>query len=135
MRLLRFLLCAFLLGLATVAMGQTSPGDMVVDVPFPFLVAKQALPAGRYVVKAVDDDHLRIFNSGTVGLYVATHGATRTTSHGSKLVFHRFGDTYFLSAAWVSGNTAGRELFRSSAERELAEHKAEMEVAEVRPAK
>jgi hypothetical protein len=135
MRPLRFALCASLMVLSLAAMGQTISGDMVVDVPFAFVVAKQELPAGHYIVKAVDDDHLRIFNSQTVGLYVATHGTTRATTKGSKLVFHRYGDTYFLSAAWVSGNTAGRELFRSRAERELAEHGAEMEVAEVRPEK
>jgi hypothetical protein len=135
MRSLRFALYAFLFAVTTLAVGQTSPGDLIVDVPFRFVAATQTLPAGHYVVKAVDNDHLRIFNSQTAGLYVPTHSAMRATSHGSKLVFHRYGDTYFLSAAWVTGNTAGRELFRSPAERESAEHKAEMEVAEVRPAK
>jgi hypothetical protein len=59
----------------------------------------------------------------------------RTTSDGSKLEFHRYGDTYFLSAVWVTGNTTGRELFRSRAERELTDRKAEMELAVVRPEK
>lgn len=133
MKLFHIAVCGALLAIA-LAMGQTRPGDMVVDVPFAFNVAGQALPAGHYIVAAMNDD-IRIFNSQTSGFYIPTHAATRAASDGSKLVFHRYGDTYFLSAVWVSGNTSGRELFRSRAERELATRKAEMELAVVRPDK
>jgi hypothetical protein len=135
MTLFRIALCASLLASASVGFAQTSPGDVVVDVPFAFVVARQTLPAGHYIVKAGDTDHLRIFNSQTSGLYVPTHGASRTGSDGCKLVFHRYGDTYFLSAVWVAGNTIGRELFRPRAEAELAAHQAEMELAVIRPEK
>ena len=134
MRFLQIALCGALFAVAAAAVGQTKPGDMVVDVPFPFNVAGQSLPAGHYIVAAMDDT-IRIFNSQTGGLYVPTHGATRAASDGSKLVFHRYGDTYFLSGVWVTGNTTGRELFRSRTERELATRKAEMELAVVRPVK
>jgi hypothetical protein len=135
MRLFRIALCGALLASAAATMGQTRLGDVVVDVPFAFVAGKQALPAGHYIVAAIDDAHLKIFNSTMTGLYLSTHGALRTTSDGSKLEFHRYGDTYFLSAVWVTGNTTGRELFRSRAERELADRKAEMELAVVRPEK
>ena len=134
MRPFRIALCTTLLAAASASLGQTSPGDLMVDVPFAFMVAKQALPAGHYIVKAADDAHVRIFNSQTTGLYVSTHAALRTVSDGSKLVFHRYGDTYFLSEVWVSGNTIGRQLPRSRPEREAAEHNAEMKLAEIRPA-
>ena len=120
-----------LLAVASSLMGQTKPGDMVVDVPFAFNVAGETLPAGHYIVAAMGDN-IRI-SSPARGLFVHTKAATRTTSEGSKLVFHRYGDNYFLSAAWVTGNPSGRELFRSPAERELATGKAEMELAMVRP--
>jgi hypothetical protein len=127
---------AALIGLlaAVASMGQTKRGDMVVDVPFAFIVDGQTLPAGHYVVAAADDYHVRIFTQET-GLYVLTHAVSRIESDSSKLVFHRYGDTYFLSAVWVRGNTSGRELFPSHTERELAGHKAEMELAVVRPGK
>ena len=132
MRLFRIAVCGALLTVASATMGQTRPGDMVVDVPFAFDVDGQALPAGHYIV-AAQNDVIRIFNSQASGLYVPTHAATRTASDGSKLVFHRYGESYFLSAIWVTGNTSGRELFRSRAEREAATHRAEMELAVVRP--
>jgi hypothetical protein len=106
---------------------------VVVDVPFAFNVGAQTLPAGHYIVAPLDGA-IRIFNFQTNGVYVPTHSATRTASDGSKLVFHRYGDSYFLSAVWVTGNTTGRQLFRSHAERELATRSAEMELAVVRPA-
>lgn len=135
MKSLRIKLCAALLAAASAGMAQaqTRPGDMVVDVPFAFMVAGQSLPAGHYIVAAVDDSHIRIFNSSTRGLYVPTFGALRTTSDGSKLVFHRYGDSYFLAAMWITGNTTGRQLFRSRAEREMANRDAESELAVVRP--
>jgi hypothetical protein len=128
-------LCAALLAAATVATAQTSPGDVVVDVPFSFAVSGQTMPAGRYIVAAVGDSHVRIFNQSTPGLFVGTHSAARTASDGSKLVFHRYGESYFLSAVWVTGNTTGRELAVSRAERELAGRNSEMELAVVRPQK
>jgi hypothetical protein len=135
MRLLRIALCAALLTVSAASMGQTSPADLVLDVPFDFVVEGQALPKGLYIVRAVDDSLVRIFKSQTNGLYAPTRGTLPASSDGSKLVFHRYADTYFLSAVWVGGKQAGRELFPSCAEREFANRKAEMEVAVVRPGK
>jgi hypothetical protein len=133
MRLLQIALCSVLL--VSAALSQTKRGDMVVDVPFEFAVAGQLLPAGHYIVAAEADNYVRIFAPQTTGVYVPTHGASRPASDGSKLVFHRYGDSYFLSAIWVTGDTAGRELFRSRAERSMADRKSEMQLAVVRPAK
>ena len=135
MKLFRIVLCSVLLAAMAAAVGQTKAGDVVVDVPFAFLVNGERLPAGHYVVAAAGTDLIRIFNAHTHGLFVPTHSGTRSKSDGSKLVFHRYGDAYFLSSVWVTGNTFGKELFRSSAERELEAHRAEMELAVVRPAK
>jgi hypothetical protein len=132
MRLFRIVVCGALLAAASSAMGQTRVGDVVADVPFAFSVAGQSLPAGHYIVAGLGDN-IRIFNSQSSGLFVPTHGAMRTDSDGTKLVFHRYGDTYFLSEVWVTGTTTGRQLFRSRAERELAARNAEMQLAVIRP--
>jgi hypothetical protein len=135
MKLFRIVFCVALLAAMGAAMAQTREGDVVVDVPFAFSVGGQTLPAGHYVVAAAGTDLVRIFSRQTSGLFVPTHSGMRGKSDGSKLVFHRYGDTYFLSSVWVTGNTSGKELFRSPAERELEAHRAEMELAVVRPAK
>jgi len=126
--------CAMLLATASGLPAQTRPGDTVVDVPFSFQVNGQPLPAGHYIVARFDTVHVRI-SSATRNLYVATHGVLRNRDYDSKLVFHRYGETYFLTAIWVMGNSTGRELARSAAERALSARKSEMELAVVRPTK
>ena len=41
-------------------------------------------------------------------------------SDATKLVFHRYGDQYFLAEFWNLGSTTGYEFRRSKAEREIA---------------
>lgn len=135
MKILCIALCTALLAVASTSMGQISPGDTIVDVPFSFIVAGQSMPAGHYIVKNAGEARIRVFSPGTTGVFVATHAAVRSASDGSKLVFRRYGDTYFLATVWVTGNSTGRELYRSPAERELMRHKAEVELADVRPSK
>lgn len=134
MKLVQIFLCIALLGGSLAAAAQTKPGDLLVEVPFAFFVAGHELPAGQYVVTPQGDACIRLFNSQKRGVYVLTHKAHRVASEESKLVFHRYGDTYFLSGVWLTGNTTGREVFPSRAEREFASRKAEMELAVVRPA-
>ena len=134
MRLRCIAFCGVLLA-SVASLAQTGPGDVVVDVPFAFSAAGQSLPAGHYVVKSIDDSHIRIFNSQALELYLPTKGAIRSTSEGTKLEFHRYGDMYFLSSVWIRGSQTGRELFRSKAEKELAGRNPEVELAVVRPAK
>ena len=134
MKIFRISLRAVLLLAASAAIGQTT-GGVVADVPFSFVVAGRQFPAGHYTVTAASDFCLWISDSQHRGTYVPIHDSVRSTSEGTKLVFHRYGDTYFLSAVWVSGRTIGRELYRSRAEQEAANQKAEMELAVVRPGK
>lgn len=135
MKRFRIVFCITLFAAMGAAFGQSKAGDIVVDVPFAFSVAGQTFPAGHYIVAAAGTDLIRIFNRQTSGLFVPTHSGMRGKSDGSKLVFHRYGETYFLSSIWITGNTFGKELFRSSAERELEAHRAETELAVVRPVK
>jgi membrane protease YdiL (CAAX protease family) len=100
------------------ALGQTRPGDMIVGVPSALVVAGRALPAAHVIAAAKGDGYVRIFNQQTRGVFVPTHRALRTASDGSKLVFHRYGDTYFVSALWVTGiPPAGRCSARATSAR------------------
>ena len=133
MKVFRIVFRAVVCMLALVAIAQISPGDVVADVPFAFSVAGETFPAGHYIVSQ-KNEMLRIFNHQIRGVYVPVHPALRTKSDGSKLVFHRYGDRYFLSAVWVTGNSTGEELFPSNAEHELKARRVEMQMAVVRPA-
>lgn len=132
MNLLRMVLSVALLLAASVLFAQSKPGDLVADVPFAFVVAGRTLPPGHYVVNNQNDD-LRIHDSRSQGIFVPAHSAQRGAhENSSKMVFHRYGDTYFLSEVWVGGNSIGRALFPSRVERKMVESGKEREIAEVR---
>ena len=133
MKVLRIVFSAAVFALTSAAIAQTSPGDLIVDVPFAFSANGEKLPAGHYILSQ-QSDIIRIFNHHHQGMYVASHPALRAQTDGSKLVFHRYGDEYFLASVWITGNKSGKELFPSGAERELKAKRVEMEMAVVRPA-
>ena len=129
MKLFRFVLSLALLPVAVFSPAQTKQGDLVADIPFAFVVAKTTLPPGHYIINSLNEN-LGIHDRQNQGLFVAAHSAQRPAQeNSSKLVFHRYGDTYFLSEVWVRGNSIGRALFPSRAERELNESGKEREIA------
>jgi hypothetical protein len=112
------------------AVAQTNRGDTIANIPFGFTVANRTLPPGRYTVTRMGETTLRIFgshNQGTVVLSTRVEGKARESS--GKMVFHRYGDTYFLSEVWVAASGTGRKVFRSRSEEEPAGRHAEMEIA------
>jgi hypothetical protein len=92
-----------------------------VNIPFEFSVGNEALPAGEYTVRHMFRGVLVIQNAdGSATKIFSTNGASASkTPYESSLVFHRYGDEYFLSKIWTSGNDTGREIFKSRAEREI----------------
>ena len=52
---------------------------------------------------------------------VMTHAASINAPQAkSKLVFHRYGNRYFLTQVWSAGSSLGRELPKSAKEKEQA---------------
>lgn len=92
----------------------------VANIPFEFQVGDTTLPAGDYNVT-------RMMNSGETIALRGAASAVRLSSliirsepaKQSKLVFHRYGDQYFLSEVWTAGYTNGRKLVKSKAEGQL----------------
>jgi hypothetical protein len=132
MKLLRVVLSAVLVLMASISFAQTKPGDLVAEIPFAFIAAGRTLPPGHYVVNNLND-HLGIHDPQNHSVFVPVHSAQRPArDSSSKMVFHRYGDTYFLSEVWVGGNSIGRALFPSRAEQKLLESGKEREIAVVR---
>ena len=112
---------------ATIANGQGTK-RLSVNVPFDFNVGERAVPAGQYdvVIPSSSSDALTIRNrEGKDRVMILGHAAERRSNGNmiAKLVFHRYGSTYFLSQAWMSGDSRGSELAKtkqeSALEREL----------------
>jgi len=131
MKLLVIALSAALLASMSISFAQTKHGDVVADIPFAFVVAGRTLPPGHYIVNDLHDN-LGIRDPRNHGTFVQAHSAHRPSHEtGSKLVFHRYGDTYFLSEVWASGNSIGRALYPTRAEQEMSESGKEREIAVV----
>jgi hypothetical protein len=97
-----------------------------VDIPFEFHFADMVMPAGQY---DVDTDAHNIRNllsfdcnacrAHAIALPYAIGGGTDAPSEG-RLVFNKYGDTYFFAELWVPGRVQGGALSKSKTERELA---------------
>ena len=112
------------------AQAQSLTYRLTANIPFDFSVAGKKLPAGKYWInraqQGTGDTVIQI--SSTDGHSNITRFTIPVTAFNpvkdSSLVFHRYGDEYFLSEIWPAGGLTGRELPKSRAERE-AERKAQ----------
>ncbi len=106
---------------AVVANGQ-SKGRMVVQVPFDFVIDGKTLAAGDYRVAASDQLGQTIAirnNAGDGALRLTSSTARSEREKSAKLVFHRYGSTYFLAQVWMAGEQTGYELPKSRQERAI----------------
>ena len=106
------------------AQGTNSP-VLRANIPFAFHVGSTQLPAGEYKVTVLnpssDQKVLQIRSiDGRVSAMVRTLGANATATDKSKLVFHRYGDSYFFAQAQVAGNLTALAALKSKAERSEA---------------
>lgn len=98
------------------------------NVPFDFVVDNATMPAGAYSIQSINDGigSPTLLIRGTakkamrlVGSDAAESVKAAETSH---LLFHRYGDTYFLVQVWMQGEQHGREFRKSRREAEVAKN-------------
>ena len=97
---------------------------MKVNVPFDFSIGNTSLPAGEYSVSSDDNaGGVLSFQNPTAkkGTFVLSQACEsgKAATH-TELVFHRYGDSYFLSDVWLSGRTIGQHIHTSRRESEIA---------------
>lgn len=127
---------ATILGMAVLVLSAAAAyGQSRYDVPFNFRVGDKTFTAGTYTVARISDqgnsgpvwvrsetgDHLAVMPQAAVQLARAPESGT--------LVFHRYGDVYYLSQILRAGSSEGIELGKSKAERESARTGIRPEVA------
>jgi hypothetical protein len=95
----------------------------VADIPFQFQVGNTTLPAGEYSVSpnSSTGETLRISSRSTDATVVRMSSpvAQRDPASKSRLVFHKYGNEYFLTEVWSAGFSNGRKLTKSGRERAL----------------
>ena len=90
------------------------------DVPFAFNVAQSSMSEGSYSISAVADRVMVVRNESTnAAVMVITQREESSKPQNPRLVFHKYGDSYFLAEAWSGSGEAGMEFPESKLEREL----------------
>jgi hypothetical protein len=115
------LLATVVLLAAGFAHTQIGPTGVKANIPFDFSVGNTALPAGEYTVRATGmEGVVAVIGSDSQLKLVATHSVlSGRAPNQTKLVFHQYGDRYFLAQIWVEGETSGREVPTTRLEKEL----------------
>lgn len=107
------------------AQGQSLAHKLRANIPFDFVLADKKLPAGEYSIgRAMQDsgDRLLVIRSldgRANAIRWSTPVESRFLKKKGTLVFHRYGNQYFLSQVWPAGASTGRQLFKSRSEREI----------------
>ena len=114
----------FAMTLTVVSVHAQNAGNLAVTIPFEFAASGKTLPAGDYYVRRSLDGArvvMRIESKdGSMSIYVPTHGVqSADIQNGSKLVFNRYGEQFFLSQVWAAGRSNGEELNKANPERIL----------------
>jgi len=97
--------------------------NLKADVPFNFIIRGATLPAGEYTIQGLGDGSaiaVRGPNPKANTIVLSQRCSSSDAAEQSKLVFHRYGDRYFLAQLWVAGSDSGRELAQSPREMEVA---------------
>lgn len=91
------------------------------NVPFAFHVGNELMPAGQYQVSHINSRDMLLIRGLESKQVILVHSVPsgKYADETAKLVFHRYGDTYFLRQVWIP-NFNANELFQSKAEKEYA---------------
>ena len=107
---------------AATANAQTA-NRVTADVPFEFSVGYKNMPAGQYRIQIVSSANDALLIQSEDGkqsaLRLSEATARAKDNHKVRLVFHRYGERYFLAQVW-NGTDTGRQLLKSQEENAIA---------------
>src|ERR1041385_7975559 len=117
------------------ALGQ-SDRQTIIHIPFNFSVGEKTFPAGKYVIERTwktSDSVWVIKRKDNVGKAMLLTRPVRAneTQQETRLVFHQYGDLYFLTGIWPAGDATGRVIQTSDRERSLDKAVAEKRVEHI----
>jgi hypothetical protein len=96
---------------------------IVVNVPFDFTVVDKHFTAGDYTLTSETLQSpilIRGEQGGNRSFVLALPAQSNKVQENAKLVFHQYGNQYFLSKIWYPGSDQGRELKASKLEQQVA---------------
>lgn len=123
------LLVAVAYATAVVANAQTAR-LVISNVPFDFVVGDQTMAAGEYRLTPASaiSSTLIIRSDDTKSSAMRLTNSINPSPEkkNARLVFHRYGNQYFLSEVWTGGEGEGRQLIKSRRERAVQRELAQV---------
>jgi hypothetical protein len=116
-QLLKGLSAASLVAVLAVVSVPAEAADLKCRVPFSFTVNQKTLPPGVYNL-STERSALLVRGSAGGGAITLTNNLEEVDKSGPRLVFHKYGDQYFLRQAWT-GDGSGRALPEPRMERDM----------------
>jgi hypothetical protein len=100
-------------------------GAIEANIPFDFQVGNAKLPAGKYIIHALDDSELKLMeirsaDGSTSALFEVQPAVAKSVPTKSELIFNKYGDRYFLAELFDEGSTSGSELPKSRYEKKIS---------------
>ena len=119
-----------LVALIVIATGATANAQSLqyplkANIPFDFNVGNKKLPAGKYSFQRAQPSsgdlivQISSIQGHTTVNQTTMPKLTFTPNNKGVLIFHRYGDEYFLAQVWPASSETGRELVKSRAERDV----------------
>ena len=142
LKILNTILALSILAVGAVATASAQlPGTRTsAQIPFDFIVGEKTLPAGLYELRRIGNDPYvlciqNVDDSRNVMIFYTSLLDDRDSIRQSALVFHRYGDIYFLAKIMSQYEGFARELQPSererSMERDLASNNKALQVESV----
>ena len=124
---------------ALVSNAQSRWRQVRADIPFDFVVGERTLTAGSYSVGTISRNStdavlIRSSDGRQKAIRLTNSISDSANTKRARLVFHRYGNTYFLTQVWAAGASEGREMLKSKMERaevELAKNASGPEVVTI----
>jgi hypothetical protein len=112
------LIVAFTAILASPALKAQTPSNAVVaNIPFAFQIGSYSLPAGTYRVEMQGNDLLSIKGESGAAVMLVMWDSANQPSRDSAIVFHHYGNRYFLREVRREGNQGFLWTSETKAER------------------
>jgi len=115
-------LAAVALALLSLVPAYAQKTAATVNIPFAFTVDDVRMPAGEYLITSPSEKAISIQRVGGTEAKVTltTSGSAARTKGPAKLVFHKYGNAYFVAAAWLPNSDHANEFFASAKEIQVA---------------
>jgi hypothetical protein len=124
------------LGMSTVSAQGQIIGQLEANIPFTFHAGGAKLPPGKYIVHVLDNSDLTLMeiqsaDGRTSALFEVREAQDSTDLKKSELVFNHYGNRYFLSKLFDSGEKLGSAVVESGYAKQYASGGASGEEKEV----